>query len=288
MRNFYFTKYLFIGLLLISAINAGAQELILGGDMESADNWTVVEIVAGNGHIETFGYTDDAPLGGEGGCLSMSGSGNWSNAAVCQEITVMKGVEYHISLVIKTALDYEPNTNWTEVVVVPEMPVVDEDITAHPNSFALNSWDCADVVSVDGNFADFNCDAKSPLKDTIYYEGTGDTTVVLVLKVGGNNEYNVLLDNVSVYGLGGVSIDNTTSKPALNVFPNPTNDLLTIEADKPDQYSIEITSLNGQLIYSTIMDGTAKEIDMSEYSRGVYFVTVKSKEFVRTEKIIKL
>ena len=39
-------------------------------------------------------------------------------------------------------------------------------------------------------------------------------------------------------------------------YPNPTNDLLTIETDYPDHYSIEITSLNGQQILIEEMDGT--------------------------------
>ena len=38
----------------------------------------------------------------------------------------------------------------------------------------------------------------------------------------------------------------------------------------------------------TEMDGTTKQIDMSQFSKGVYFVSVRSKEFVRTEKVVKL
>ena len=74
----------------------------------------------------------------------------------------------------------------------------------------------------------------------------------------------------------------------LTIYPNPTNNLLTIESDQSDHYSIEITSLNGQLIYSTEMEGTSIQIDLSPLHKGIYFITVRSKEFVRTEKIIKL
>ncbi len=74
----------------------------------------------------------------------------------------------------------------------------------------------------------------------------------------------------------------------LSIYPNPTNNFLTIETEQPDHYSINITSLNGQLIYSTIMEGTTHQIDLSSFQKGIYFITIRSDEFVTTRKIIKL
>ncbi|MFC2116640.1 metallophosphoesterase [Bacteroidota bacterium] len=71
------------------------------------------------------------------------------------------------------------------------------------------------------------------------------------------------------------------------IYPNPTNDLLTVETDKPEHYSIEINSLNGQLLYRSDMDGTSLQIDLSSFQKGLYFITVRSRDYVRTEKIIK-
>lgn len=36
------------------------------------------------------------------------------------------------------------------------------------------------------------------------------------------------------------------------------------------------------------MEGTTKQIDMTQFKKGVYFVKIRSKEFVRTEKVIRL
>ena len=74
----------------------------------------------------------------------------------------------------------------------------------------------------------------------------------------------------------------------IRIYPNPTNLLLTIETDYPDCYSIDIHSLKGQLIYQEEMEGNSKLIDMTPFSKGVYFITVRSEEFVRTEKIVKM
>jgi len=74
----------------------------------------------------------------------------------------------------------------------------------------------------------------------------------------------------------------------IRIYPNPTTSILTIEIGQPELHSIEINSLNGQLIYKSDMVSTTHQIDISSFSKGVYFVTIRSKEFVRTEKIVKL
>jgi len=79
-----------------------------------------------------------------------------------------------------------------------------------------------------------------------------------------------------------------TSPSELSIYPNPTNNLLTIETDKPDHYSIDITSMNGQLIYNSDMDRTSQQIDLSSLQKGVYVITVRSKDFVTIKKIVKL
>ena len=84
----------------------------------------------------------------------------------------------------------------------------------------------------------------------------------------------------------GVGIANSKAD-RLSIFPNPTNDLITIETNYTNPSSVEIISLSGQLIYRTEMKGTSKQIDLSPFSKGIYIVTLRSKEFVRTEKVVK-
>ncbi len=78
------------------------------------------------------------------------------------------------------------------------------------------------------------------------------------------------------------------SSPLLKVYPNPTNNLLAIETEKLGLHSINITSLNGQRIYSTKMKGTTQHIDLSAFHKGIYFINIRSRDFITTRKIIKL
>lgn len=73
----------------------------------------------------------------------------------------------------------------------------------------------------------------------------------------------------------------------LNIYPNPANDLLTIETTNPESLSIEIHTLNGQLLYNDKMEGPTLQIDLSSFQKGLYFITVRSRDYVRTEKLIK-
>jgi len=79
-----------------------------------------------------------------------------------------------------------------------------------------------------------------------------------------------------------------TNLSGLTIYPNPANNQITIESTNPEPHTIEIHSLNGKLIYRTKGEGPILQIDLSSFQRGLYFITVRSRDYVRTEKIIKL
>jgi hypothetical protein len=78
------------------------------------------------------------------------------------------------------------------------------------------------------------------------------------------------------------------SQEGLFVYPNPTKTLLNIETRVSETHYIEITYMNGQLIFSMEMEGSHHQLDLSSFQKGVYFITIKSKDIVTTRKIIKL
>jgi len=93
---------------------------------------------------------------------------------------------------------------------------------------------------------------------------------------------NVEFKNCSSTGIEG------KNHIGLSFYPNPTNSLLTIETGISDHYSIEITSLSGKLILSKETEGPTYQIDLSSFQKGIYFITIRSNEFIATRKIIKL
>jgi hypothetical protein len=80
---------------------------------------------------------------------------------------------------------------------------------------------------------------------------------------------------------------NTNSPTGLSIYPNPTNNILTIETNRSGKHTVEIASLNGQLLFTDKIEGPSHQIDLSSFEKGLYFITVRSRDYVRTEKIIK-
>ena len=85
-----------------------------------------------------------------------------------------------------------------------------------------------------------------------------------------------------------VGIRAHESMNKLTIHPNPASSSIKIETCISYLHNIEITSLNGKLIFSKEMAGSVCQIDLSSFRKGVYFITIRSKDFVITKKIIKL
>ncbi|MBK7852840.1 MAG: T9SS type A sorting domain-containing protein [Bacteroidetes bacterium] len=71
------------------------------------------------------------------------------------------------------------------------------------------------------------------------------------------------------------------------VFPNPTTGIINVVGFLPDNYSIELTNLQGKIVY--YKSGSAFEkvnADLSRFPEGVYFMKVLSSAGTSTHKII--
>jgi hypothetical protein len=84
-----------------------------------------------------------------------------------------------------------------------------------------------------------------------------DTSACVEVEVQGLNEFNV--NDVIVY-------------------PNPTNGLITVNTNKSTIESIEILDINGKSILNKRFDDNFIQLDLSEYSVGVYLLKVYSSE----------
>ena len=74
----------------------------------------------------------------------------------------------------------------------------------------------------------------------------------------------------------------------ITVYPNPTGDWLYIITGSLGYQWIEINTMDGKLFHSLIIEGNTGQIDFSAFPRGVYFITIRSKDFVTTKKVMKL
>lgn len=80
------------------------------------------------------------------------------------------------------------------------------------------------------------------------------------------------------------SVLDNIDHPALNIYPNPTKDILSIETNL-SLMEISILNTNGKLIYTSFE--YKDKIDISYLHPGIYFIKVISDNGVSTKKIIK-
>ena len=86
------------------------------------------------------------------------------------------------------------------------------------------------------------------------------------------------------------SIIKIDSDRFVKISPNPTNGIIIIETENINnaKMQIEVTNINGQVVYKNLLNSLSnKEIDLSEHASGIYFVTFKTNDFIKTMKLIK-
>ena len=71
--------------------------------------------------------------------------------------------------------------------------------------------------------------------------------------------------------------------PSVPIYPNPVSSVLYLESDNPE-IIIQLYSVDGRLIYEQI-NGNA--IDVSTFSKGIYFLKIKTGDSEQIKKIIK-
>jgi len=89
-------------------------------------------------------------------------------------------------------------------------------------------------------------------------------------------------------GETGTSMKEESDQMHIKVYPSPTISTLFVETEYTNQFSIHIQAISGQLIFYTNSIGPTAQIDLSSFHKGVYFITIRTKDFITTKKIIKL
>lgn len=106
----------------------------------------------------------------------------------------------------------------------------------------------------------------------------GDTVNYVAKWTGGNF--------VDVCGAAS-GIEESGSRFAFTLSPNPTNDLLTIETGTSKDLSANIYSVDGRLLKSNIALPQKTQLDVSSLPPGVYFLVVTDNEQRSVKRFVK-
>ena len=88
-----------------------------------------------------------------------------------------------------------------------------------------------------------------------------------------------------------VSVDDKNNKHFSTVYPNPVINFINIQINASEnisEYTVEIYNLAGSKITQCFLKESLKQIDMSNYPQGIYFVRVSMGNNVDVHKVIKI
>jgi len=82
-----------------------------------------------------------------------------------------------------------------------------------------------------------------------------------------------------------ISVSENETDSELNAFPNPTQDILYVQA--PENSSLLLVDMNGKTLTQFTTEGVETSIDMSSYAQGVYMLQIQTEETVETRRIVR-
>ena len=160
------------------------------------------------------------------------------------------------------------------------------DFTSSGNGL---QWDFTDNSIYGSNNSwlwDFGNGDSSQIQNPIYTYLI-DSTYIVCLTISDDCGQETFCDTIIAYDNTGIALRD---KERINLYPNPTKDLLNISIDKGlnKGFQVVITSLAGELILAKeLTKNTQQSIDLSNVNSGIYFVKIFSKNYLKIEKIIK-
>jgi PKD repeat protein len=120
---------------------------------------------------------------------------------------------------------------------------------------------------------------------TVTYDATPQSATLIASNAEGDSSTTVV-DNTCA----GVGMEDLTEKQIIRLYPNPTNGLITIETKTSlasGKSIYQLYDVTGKVLLNSLASGAKFNLDISAFSKGVYFLTLYDGEREAHGKIIK-
>jgi hypothetical protein len=159
--------------------------------------------------------------------------------------------------------------------------IIDENsINIYTTGITLSECGGSDENLYESNYIDIIFDSNNqsnPKELSFQIIGSGNTASLILTSSNGN---------YAVYGRQTLSLNSIKSQLQISVFPNPVDDILTID-NKSEIVNYIIYDLNGRLIND--LQNASNKIDVSKLNPGIYFLKLMSdSNKTQTLKFLKL
>ena len=203
----------------------------------------------------------------------------WNNGSNTQTIVVDSEGTYSV------IITDENNCENSDEILVHVNPVPVSDFTFTENNLEVNFTNTS--LNANTFMWDFG-DSKTStdMNQTHTYSDPGNYNVVLT---SSNLECGDSITTKTVSAIS-TSIANNQFKNDINVYPNPTAGIVTIEFDNQQMLGsiLEIRNIAGQRVYYKKIDSKqfTEKIDLSNQAKGIYALNILFKDHIYSKKII--
>jgi hypothetical protein len=280
---------------------AFSQEVIVGGDMEDASQWTIIGKEGLDLVEATFNYDLDGPTGGSGGCLNFIGSAT-SEAYMYQKVTVVPGHKYKFNCLIKN-ISAAPITGSFVALILgdkePEFSSNGFDADSADFNYIKHPWTAkpsfepmdttmfgtCDFILKKGRKDSEDVYQDSILvSDTIEIQADSPTEMYVTLRLGSwAEDIEFLIDDVTLFDVTNpVSVAQINTDKNFSVFPNPSNGIINIETNS-NLAKYNIYNTVGALVKS---GSVANQLDITSLKKGTYVIRLDNTATVEYHQII--
>lgn len=220
-------------------------------------------------------------------------------SAIVDELTLNDGDTYSISFIIDGSEPLKASVCWTDPVGPSQAGILNS-----PTPVLINDLDIRITDSGGTEYFPWKLPTGNPTGLAVKEDNTVDNMERVDISAPTPGVYTVTVShkgtltngsqNYALIVTGGNFILSNDEFLASNfkIWPNPVNDKLnySFESASTDNTLFQIYDLNGRMVYSDSINSFGStisgSIDMSSFSKGVYFVKIRQGTSIKTLKVV--
>lgn len=144
------------------------------------------------------------------------------------------------------------------------------------------------LLLLDFRGTEYIADGMYRKKDNITLPAVNDTSYLAIRYRNtdcSSKWLTVSFDNLAING-NITGLEKKTNNPnRIKIYPNPTIDLVKIKITK-EVSNLTMTNVDGKIIYYSKIEISDKDIDVSSFEKGVYFLRYEIDRVVYSDKVI--
>ena len=180
--------------------------------------------------------------------------------------------------------------NWTTALYLSGDPIISIDINALDEIYLIGANKVRKSTDLGTSFTDIsgNLPTSGALKKNVFTNINNEVFCIT------NNNGGIDASKSGIFKLTNINGINDIDKKelAFNLYPNPSNSVINVElmaelvTEQNRNTTINITNTLGQSVFSKTITENNTQLNISNFIKGIYFITLKSNNKISTQKLI--